>query len=80
MPSSLLLSALGFTAVTSNSWLLSDWESCEYCAGSVWFTGISRCPFPCREDMGCVLAGFGLCSLLTPSDTLPLVVYMSVAA
>ena len=66
MPSNLVLSAFGFTAVTSNSWSLSDWKSCEYCAGSVWFIGISRCPFPCRDDMGCVLAGFGLCSLLTP--------------
>ena len=62
----LVLSAFGFTAVTSNSWSLSDWESCEKCAGSVWFTGISGHPFPCQEDMGCVLAGFGLCSLLTP--------------
>ena len=37
MPSNLVLSVLGFTAVTSNSWSLSDWESCEYCAGLVWF-------------------------------------------
>ena len=80
MLSNLVLSAFGFTAVTSNSWSLSDQESCEYCAGSVWFTGISRHPFPCWEHMGCVLAGFGLCSLCSLSDTLPLVVYMSVAA
>ena len=66
MPSNLVLSAFGFTVVDLNSWSLSDWESCEYCAGLVWFTGISVHPFPCREDMGCVLAGFGLCSLLTP--------------
>ena len=66
MPSNLVLSAFGFTAVTSNSWLLSDWESCEYYAGSVWLIGISRHPFPCQDDIGCVLAGFGMCSLLTP--------------
>ena len=66
MPSNLVLSVFGFTAVTLHSWLLSDWESCEYCADSVWFTGISWCLFPCRDDMGFILAGFGLCSLLTP--------------
>ena len=35
MLSNLVLSTVGFTVVTSKSWLLSDWESCEYCAGLV---------------------------------------------
>ena len=66
MPSILVLSAFGFTVMTLKSWLLSNWESCEYCTGSVWVIGISGHPFPCQDDMGCVLAGLGLCSLLTP--------------
>ena len=65
-PSILVLSAFGFTVVMLKSWSLSDWESCEYCTGSVWVIGISWHPFPCQDDMGCVLAGLGLWSLLTP--------------
>ena len=66
VPSILMLSALGFTVMMSKSWSLSNWESCEYCADSVWVIGIFGHPFPCQDDMGCVLAGLGLCSLLTP--------------
>ena len=65
-PSILVLSAFGFTVVTSKSWSLSNLESCEYCVGSVWVIHISWHPFPCRDDMGCILAALGLCSLLTP--------------
>ena len=67
VPSILVLSAFRFTVVMSKSWSLSDLESCEYCAGSVWVIGISWHPFPCWDDMGCILAGLGLCFLVDPS-------------
>ena len=57
MPSNLVLCALGFTAVTLNSWSLSDWESCEYCAGLVCLLASLGIPSLVRRTWGVFLLG-----------------------